>query len=99
MRPSPQRLVCRNSISTVLFRAAQGLVHIMFALLLCAWLGSPAVLAQVSVVTQHNDNSRSGQNLNETVLNTSNVNVNQFGKLFSLPVDGQVYAQPLYVPF
>ena len=54
--------------------------------------------AQVSVLTQHNDNSRTGQNLQETVLNTSTVNVANFGKLFSLPVDGNIFAQPLYVP-
>src|SRR5262245_23055110 len=52
-----------------------------------------------SLLTQHNDNARSGTNLSETILNASNVNVNQFGKLFSCIVQGQIYSQPLYVPF
>ena len=51
----------------------------------------------ISVLTQHNDNFRSGLNNHETILTTSNVNSTQFGKLFSLPVDDQVYAQPLVV--
>src|SRR5579872_4510261 len=51
----------------------------------------------ISVLTQHNDNTRAGLNNQETVLNTSNVNKSKFGKLFSLYVDDQVYAQPLVV--
>jgi hypothetical protein len=52
----------------------------------------------VSVLTQHNDNIRSGANLQETKLNTTNVNVNDFGLLVSRDVVGRIYAQPLYVP-
>jgi hypothetical protein len=60
-------------------------------------LFTPVANAQVSVTTYHNDNSRTGQNAQETTLTPANVNIASFGKLFSVAVDGAVYAQPLYV--
>jgi hypothetical protein len=53
--------------------------------------------AQVDVVTNRYDGARSGANLGETSLTTANVNASRFGRLHSYPVDGAVYAQPLYV--
>jgi hypothetical protein len=51
----------------------------------------------VMVSTYHNDNARTGRNLRETALTPASVNKDKFGKIRSLPVDGDVYAQPLYL--
>jgi malectin (di-glucose binding ER protein)/chitobiase/beta-hexosaminidase-like protein len=67
--------------------------------LTCLFLSMlPVANAQVAVTTYHNDNYRSGQNVNEVILTPSNVNQNSFGKLFSQSVDGAIYTQPLYLP-
>jgi hypothetical protein len=55
-------------------------------------------VTQTAVLTYHNNDTRDGAYTQEVTLTPSNVNSNQFGKLFSYPVDGQIYAQPLYVP-
>jgi hypothetical protein len=51
-----------------------------------------------AVLTYHNNNERNGAFTEETTLTPSVVNSSQFGKLRSYQVDGQIYAQPLYVP-
>jgi hypothetical protein len=57
---------------------------------------NPAQPATTDVLTYHNDIGRTGQNLTESALTTSNVNSAQFGKLGFYPVDGLVDAEPLY---
>ncbi len=74
-------------------------LFLFFAVSVCVlaiFTVSPAS-AQVNVLTWHNDSQHTGQNLQETILTPTNVVPSKFGKLFSYPVDGMIYAQPLYV--
>lgn len=64
-----------------------------FLLLAC----SSILFGQPDVPTANYDNNRTNANLSEFILDTSNVNPTQFGKLYTFPVDGEVYAQPLYM--
>src|SRR5271155_5216909 len=57
----------------------------------------PPVASAVNWLTYHYDNARDGANTNEVVLTPANVNTNDFFKLFTYTVDGEVYAQPLYM--
>jgi len=62
-----------------------------------SFIAPSLAFGQVNVLTNKNNNARTGQNSLETLLTLSNVNSNQFGKLFEYPVDGYVQAQPLYL--
>ena len=85
-----------RSASKAYSRKPRSLRRVLFALAGAALLAGPAA-AQVAVTTQHNDNGRTGANLAETILTPAKVSAATFGKLFSAKVDGEIYAQPLYL--
>jgi len=70
--------------------------NILFGIVLGFALSALPMAAQVSVLTYHNDNARSGQNLNETAFTPASMK--NFGKLATIAVDDWIVAQPLYVP-
>jgi hypothetical protein len=91
MTVAPNKDILEVSISRWGGYAGNGLK--IFIALLCA-----TGLSAQGVLTWHNDAARTGQNLLETLLSPANVKSANFGLLFKLTLDGQVDAQPLYVP-
>ena len=87
---------CSRWISGTLLRRPQSACRRLFPLI-CFNLFAVVASSATDVVTYHNDIARTGQNLQEIILTTSNVNSSSFGKLFTFPVDGIIDAQPLYL--
>jgi hypothetical protein len=78
-----------------LIKTVTALIGATLALTLATRIVTSAV--GTDVVTYHNDNARTGQNLSETVLTPASVNMNTFGKLGFISLDGKVDAQPLFL--
>lgn len=77
------------------FHMTRESTHLLFLACLLCFVTYAAFATDV--VTYHNDNFRTGQNTEETILTHNNVNSSLFGKLFTIPVDGVIDAQPLYL--
>jgi streptogramin lyase len=94
------RAICMLRTLPAEVKPSNGTFHVPTALAR-AWFG--IVLAAVSAPGQVNvamgqyDLGRTSTNPAEIVLNTTNVNSSQFGLLFTLPVDGFIFGQPLYL--
>lgn len=82
----------------VLLSAAILLLSLLSVLIFRREMLVGAAPAFTGILTYHNDNMRTGRNPSETSLTLKNVNSSTFGKLFAIPTDGLVDAQPLYAP-
>jgi hypothetical protein len=82
------------AFSESIFHLGGGVKTILLSVLLLPL----SLAAQTQITEEAYTPDRSAANLNETILNTSNVATSNFGKLFSYTVDASIFAQPLYVP-
>jgi hypothetical protein len=82
----------------VLLSIAILVFSLLSALIVRSQMSMGSALSFKGVLTYHNDNMRTGRNSSETLLTLKNVNFTMFGKLFVIPTDGGVDAQPLYAP-
>ena len=73
----------------------KGSMHKRIAWALAVLIGAPIAQAQTDVLMSRTDLARTGQSLNEPTLTAQSVASATFGKIYSFPVDGQAYAQPL----
>jgi hypothetical protein len=78
-------------------RRRQGYSTLAYLCLLALLCSTIAATAQVNLYVRGYNASRTGANLQETILTPANVNPTNFGKLFTVQTDGQIYASPLYV--
>ena len=91
MSPPKKLMRHMNILRTIVFAAVCALI--------CFLGGMTSAYGQVNVTTYHNDNGRTGQNTQETVLTPRNVNPTHFKKMFTgnVNLDSWAPAQPLYV--
>jgi hypothetical protein len=76
----------------------RGTLGVILCATLCCAATVTAPPAGAQVTTSQYDNARTGANTQETALTPSNVNAKQFGKIRTFVVDGDIYAQPLFLP-
>src|ERR1700733_4628247 len=65
--------------------------------MLLLYLAAGVPVFATDVLTHHNDQARTGAVIDETILSPATLKTQGFGRLFSLIVEGQIYAQPLVV--
>lgn len=96
-QPNPRALTNARVANPISWRSGSRAWGALLSIVLAFAGLSVSGTAVADVGTIAHDTLRTGWDSNETKLSPSAVASSNFGKLFSAPVDGQVYAQPLVV--